>query len=210
MITTSGCPIGKNATVGDLDDRGSHKTGPTYPGVGGYQQGRNNRVGLKQNLARKKQSNQLFQKKKHNTYMTWNMRQTYSRSEESEKKSWVSSSTPISPGKIILITLHAEIVDVEIEVVSPSIVPSGNFAELNRTVTCMVLKANDRRTSCPCHDEFRGPRSDYVRQLGKTSKETYAMLVHVHQDRELSMMSGSPLFEKARKVFLTKPVADDR
>ncbi|GFX91541.1 hypothetical protein TNCV_3681271 [Trichonephila clavipes] len=29
----------------------------------------------------------------------------------------------------------------------------------------MVLKANDRRTSCPCHDEFRGPRSDYVRQL---------------------------------------------
>ncbi|GFU06271.1 hypothetical protein TNCV_4765681 [Trichonephila clavipes] len=59
--------------------------------------------------------------------------------------------------------LHAEIVEVEIEVVSPSIVPSGNFAELNRTVTCMVLKANDRRTSCPCHDEFRGPRSDYVR-----------------------------------------------
>ncbi|GFT04989.1 hypothetical protein TNCV_4745171 [Trichonephila clavipes] len=62
-------------------------------------------------------------------------------------------------------TLHAEIVEVEIEVVSPSIVPSGNFAELNRTVTCMVLKANDRRTSCPCHDEFRGPRSDYVRQV---------------------------------------------
>ncbi|GFU50256.1 hypothetical protein TNCV_300891 [Trichonephila clavipes] len=29
----------------------------------------------------------------------------------------------------------------------------------------MVLKANDRRTSCPCHDEFRGPQSDYVRQL---------------------------------------------
>ncbi|GFW19368.1 transposable element Tc3 transposase [Trichonephila clavipes] len=28
----------------------------------------------------------------------------------------------------------------------------------------MVLKANDRRTSCPCHDEFRGPRSDYARQ----------------------------------------------
>ncbi|GFU26378.1 hypothetical protein TNCV_2461281, partial [Trichonephila clavipes] len=63
------------------------------------------------------------------------------------------------------LSLHAEIVEVEIEVVSPSIVPSGNFAELNRTVTCMVLKANDRRTSCPCHDEFRGPRSDYVRQV---------------------------------------------
>ncbi|GFY35140.1 hypothetical protein TNCV_5045151 [Trichonephila clavipes] len=28
----------------------------------------------------------------------------------------------------------------------------------------MVLKVNDRRTSCPCHDEFRGPRSDYIRQ----------------------------------------------
>ncbi|GFS64887.1 uncharacterized protein TNCV_2000891 [Trichonephila clavipes] len=39
------------------------------------------------------------------------------------------------------------------------------FLSLNRTVTCMVLKANDRRTSCPCHDEFRGPRSDYVRQV---------------------------------------------
>ncbi|GFX20572.1 hypothetical protein TNCV_3489281 [Trichonephila clavipes] len=29
----------------------------------------------------------------------------------------------------------------------------------------MVLKANDRRTSSPCHDEFRGPRSDCVRQV---------------------------------------------
>ncbi|GFX22931.1 hypothetical protein TNCV_2086391 [Trichonephila clavipes] len=58
-----------------------------------------------------------------------------------------------------------EIVKVEIEVMSPSIVPSENFAELIRTVTCMVLKANDRRTSCPCHDEFRRPRSDNVRQV---------------------------------------------
>ncbi|GFU98680.1 hypothetical protein TNCV_1765041 [Trichonephila clavipes] len=54
--------------------------------------------------------------------------------------------------------------NVEIEVVSPSIVPSGDSPSLNRTVTCMVLKANDRRTSYPSHDEFRGPRSDYVRQ----------------------------------------------
>ncbi|GFW44629.1 uncharacterized protein TNCV_4481741 [Trichonephila clavipes] len=46
-------------------------------------------------------------------------------------------------------SFHAEIVEVEIEVVSPSIVPLGNFAELNRTVTCIVLKANDRRTSSP-------------------------------------------------------------
>ncbi|GFY22255.1 uncharacterized protein TNCV_3298981 [Trichonephila clavipes] len=28
-----------------------------------------------------------------------------------------------------------------------------------------LIKANDRRTSCPCHDEFRGPRSDCVRQV---------------------------------------------
>ncbi|GFX97541.1 retinoic acid receptor RXR-alpha [Trichonephila clavipes] len=43
--------------------------------------------------------------------------------------------------------------------------PFGEVSlSLNRTVTCMMLKANDRRTSCPCHDEFRGPRSDYVRQ----------------------------------------------
>ncbi|GFU13391.1 uncharacterized protein TNCV_698211 [Trichonephila clavipes] len=43
--------------------------------------------------------------------------------------------------------------------------PFGKALSLNRTVTCMVLKANDRRTSCPCHDEFRGPCSDYVRQI---------------------------------------------
>ncbi|GFV39544.1 hypothetical protein TNCV_1367851 [Trichonephila clavipes] len=37
----------------------------------------------------------------------------------------------------------------------------------------MVLKANDRRTSCPCHDEFRGPRSDCVRQgTGSNSGES--------------------------------------
>ncbi|GFW96879.1 uncharacterized protein TNCV_2160151 [Trichonephila clavipes] len=44
--------------------------------------------------------------------------------------------------------------------------PFGEFrrAKIVLSPTCMVLKANDRRTSCPCHDEFRGPRSDYVRQ----------------------------------------------
>ncbi|GFV04897.1 uncharacterized protein TNCV_503101 [Trichonephila clavipes] len=54
--------------------------------------------------------------------------------------------------------------------VVPSIVvfyrSSGNFTEINRTVTCMAFKAtaNDRLTSSPLHDEFRGPRSNYVRQ----------------------------------------------
>ncbi|GFS67106.1 uncharacterized protein TNCV_3416061 [Trichonephila clavipes] len=50
---------------------------------------------------------------------------------------------------------------------------------LNRTVTCMVLKASDRRTSCPCHDEFRGPRSDYVRQ-NKASINLILVEVHWH------------------------------
>ncbi|GFU53841.1 uncharacterized protein TNCV_4254501 [Trichonephila clavipes] len=54
--------------------------------------------------------------------------------------------------------------------------PFGEVSlSLNRTVTCMVLKANDRRTSCPCHDEFRGPRSDYVRQVAlATTTKNYS------------------------------------
>ncbi|GFW84861.1 DDE_3 domain-containing protein [Trichonephila clavipes] len=57
--------------------------------------------------------------------------------------------------------------------------PFGEVSlSLNRTVTCMVLKANDRRTSCPCYDEFRGPRSDYVRQvaLATTTTTMYRIL----------------------------------
>ncbi|GFW31881.1 uncharacterized protein TNCV_5040501 [Trichonephila clavipes] len=51
--------------------------------------------------------------------------------------------------------------------------PFGEVSlSLNRTVTCMVLKANDRRTSCPCHDEFRGTRSDYVRQVALATTTT--------------------------------------
>ncbi|GFU27475.1 uncharacterized protein TNCV_4605141 [Trichonephila clavipes] len=51
--------------------------------------------------------------------------------------------------------------------------PFGEVSlSLNRTVTCMVLKANDRRTSCPCHNEFRGPRSDYVRQVALATTTT--------------------------------------
>ncbi|GFV21716.1 uncharacterized protein TNCV_164471 [Trichonephila clavipes] len=60
--------------------------------------------------------------------------------------------------------------------------PFGEVSlSLNRTVTCMVLKANDRRTSCPCHDEFRGPRSDYVRQvaLATTTTTTTCVLCDV-------------------------------
>ncbi|GFS66418.1 hypothetical protein TNCV_3856721 [Trichonephila clavipes] len=84
-----------------------------------------------------------------------------------------------SSNVLLLECLHAEIVEVEIEGVSPSIVPSGNFAELNRSVTCMtcmVLKANDRRTSCLCYDEFRGPRSDYVRQVASENNNDIKLL----------------------------------
>ncbi|GFW31101.1 uncharacterized protein TNCV_2576831 [Trichonephila clavipes] len=55
--------------------------------------------------------------------------------------------------------------------------PFGEVSlSLNRTVTCMVLKANDRRTSCPCHDEFRGPRSDYVRQVALATTQQQQLI----------------------------------
>ncbi|GFX34857.1 DUF4817 domain-containing protein [Trichonephila clavipes] len=63
----------------------------------------------------------------------------------------------------------------------------------------MVLKANDRRTSCPCHDEFRGPRSDYVRQDGNVLFSRYCSDVrrqgwsgiHVFYPISVSNMLGS-------------------
>ncbi|GFV33426.1 hypothetical protein TNCV_139001 [Trichonephila clavipes] len=50
---------------------------------------------------------------------------------------------------------HGKIVEVEIGDVVVVIIPSGNFAELIRTVTCMVPKAQGVLLD-PCHDEFRG------------------------------------------------------
>ncbi|GFU77582.1 hypothetical protein TNCV_3499541 [Trichonephila clavipes] len=41
----------------------------------------------------------------------------------------------------------------------------------------MMLKANDRRTSCPCHDEFRGPRSDYVRQVASENNNNVVAFI---------------------------------
>ncbi|GFW24026.1 hypothetical protein TNCV_4950701 [Trichonephila clavipes] len=52
----------------------------------------------------------------------------------------------------------------------------------------MVLKANDRRTSCSCHDEFRGPRSDYV-------------------DRDLCMCEEQPQMNSSSRVVM---VTDSR
>ncbi|GFV83359.1 hypothetical protein TNCV_3055061 [Trichonephila clavipes] len=57
----------------------------------------------------------------------------------------------------------AEIVEVEMEVVSPSIVPSGSFTELKSH--CHLYGAQGQRQAylLPM-PRLRGPRSDYVRQ----------------------------------------------
>ncbi|GFU86757.1 hypothetical protein TNCV_4541471 [Trichonephila clavipes] len=47
----------------------------------------------------------------------------------------------------------------------------------------MMLKANDRRTSCPCHDEFRGPRSDYVRQVALATTTTTKAAKHLKEKK---------------------------
>ncbi|GFW69166.1 hypothetical protein TNCV_1819201 [Trichonephila clavipes] len=72
---------------------------------------------------------------------------------------------------------------------------SGNFAELNRTVTCMVLKANDRRTSCPCHDEFRGPRSDYVRKVASENNNNNNIKVRRESDSKLNLDSSENIIQ---------------
>ncbi|GFY00072.1 uncharacterized protein TNCV_1341701 [Trichonephila clavipes] len=76
--------------------------------------------------------------------------------------------------------------------------PFGEVSlSLNCTVTCMVLKANDRRTSCPSHDESRGPRSDYVRQIGISFLQGLQILV-VYGNQVLS-----PLKRAAENSSLT-------
>ncbi|GFW52207.1 hypothetical protein TNCV_2426541 [Trichonephila clavipes] len=55
----------------------------------------------------------------------------------------------------------------------------------------MVLKANDRRTSCPCHDEFRGPRSDYVRQtLGRFLRDPDKLDLTIFSGYKLHFVSA--------------------
>ncbi|GFX62072.1 putative transposase [Trichonephila clavipes] len=77
--------------------------------------------------------------------------------------------------------------------------PFGEVSlSLNRTVTCMVLKANDRRTSCPCHDEFRGPRSDYVRQIKCLS------LADVDGNKWYSSDFKQPFNQKSTEVRLVE------
>ncbi|GFT97943.1 hypothetical protein TNCV_2168341 [Trichonephila clavipes] len=60
---------------------------------------------------------------------------------------------------------HAEIVEVEIG----GVVIYRPFGEFRRAKIVLSLVWCSRPTTgvllAPCHDEFRGPRSDYVRQV---------------------------------------------
>ncbi|GFV81114.1 hypothetical protein TNCV_2270981 [Trichonephila clavipes] len=66
----------------------------------------------------------------------------------------------------------------------------------------MVLKANDRRTSCPCHDEFHGLRSDYVRQvaLATTTGLVFDILL---LDLSLTLPEVLRIFSVAPRLELT-------
>ncbi|GFV71684.1 uncharacterized protein TNCV_3534731 [Trichonephila clavipes] len=85
--------------------------------------------------------------------------------------------------------------------------PFGEVSlSLNRTVTCMVLKANDRRTSCPCHDEFRGPRSDYVRQL-RSDLEDEQNFNDDHRDENTDFVQSIPGFQECNEDVETPSMA---
>ncbi|GFV34423.1 uncharacterized protein TNCV_5137641 [Trichonephila clavipes] len=90
--------------------------------------------------------------------------------------------------------------------------PANSYA-----VTCMALKvkANDRRTSSPCHHVFRGPRSDYVRQvLGRGCARKLSIsrvkIQSIHGDREKSRKSLSnseTLSLNSRVGSLSRPLS---
>ncbi|GFW55730.1 uncharacterized protein TNCV_121141 [Trichonephila clavipes] len=64
------------------------------------------------------------------------------------KVSWAESRVQGTGEYFPPLQFHAKVVEVEIGGVA-IYRPFGNFTELNRTVTCMVFKTNDRRTSSP-------------------------------------------------------------
>ncbi|PRD34457.1 UNVERIFIED_CONTAM: hypothetical protein NCL1_14544 [Trichonephila clavipes] len=70
----------------------------------------------------------------------------------------------------------------------------------------MVLKANDRRTSCPCHDEFRGPRSDYVRQVAlennKLSDSFYLIHLKNSPGKDFDLLSGNDKYGLKNDYFI--------
>ncbi|GFV19222.1 uncharacterized protein TNCV_3224401 [Trichonephila clavipes] len=52
------------------------------------------------------------------------------------------------------------------------------FGELHRAKIVLSPVWCSRRTSCPCHDEFRGPRSDYVRQVASENNNYFKVIIH--------------------------------
>ncbi|GFV83398.1 ATP-dependent DNA helicase [Trichonephila clavipes] len=88
------------------------------------------------------------------------------------------------------------------------------FHEMNRLETCPAITKNssvnptplahadtqrdnhprggyhDRRTSCPCHHEFRGPRSDYVRQCHQLEIGKPCFFTYTYKKKSKSVTSG--------------------
>ncbi|GFT29037.1 uncharacterized protein TNCV_3586871 [Trichonephila clavipes] len=97
------------------------------------------------------------------------------------KVSWAESRVQETGEYFPPLQFHAKIVEVEIGGVA-IYCSFGNFTELNRTVPCMVLKS--RPTTgvllAPCHDEFRGPRSDCVRQVTLETTTTLFFLKKIY------------------------------
>ncbi|GFS64653.1 methionine--tRNA ligase, cytoplasmic [Trichonephila clavipes] len=71
----------------------------------------------------------------------------------------------------------------------------------------MVLKANDRRTSCPCHDEFHGPRSDYVRQ-SSLNKAFLTLSKGVNSENLKKNISCINVLSEQSKFFMPIHVPD--
>ncbi|GFW09285.1 uncharacterized protein TNCV_4276141 [Trichonephila clavipes] len=109
------------------------------------------------------------------------------------QKAWLATLTATLNSRRAespLVRLVAEDKRWEVLTLPQGILPQNwSGTELNRTVTCRVLKAtaNDSRTSIPCHDEFRGPRSDYVRQVSLAT--TTILKIRGHEATPL-MMQG--------------------
>ncbi|GFT42317.1 uncharacterized protein TNCV_1786241 [Trichonephila clavipes] len=70
----------------------------------------------------------------------------------------------------------------------------------------MVLKTNDRRTSCPCHDEFRGPRSDYVRQVVSENNNNVLNAIETPRNTTKCVLDISP----ERPLALSEQEEDER
>ncbi|GFT89431.1 transposable element Tcb1 transposase [Trichonephila clavipes] len=81
--------------------------------------------------------------------------------------------------------------------------PFGNFAELKSHCHLYGAQGQRGRTSCPCHDEFRGPRSDYVRQEGTTDQRGRShppQCITSREDRQIVRMAVTDRSVTSRTV----------